>query len=469
MVRMIAPILALAYAAWHLLTLTQTPLPWYDEVFFAGIAQNVAKGNGFYTLPTLQHAAYPALFYGPLYFWLQAAVIKAIGLQLFSFRLLPLAAGLGCLALMCYYTRGYNGWRRWLPLGLLALAPLFISSMHNGRMETLAAFFLLLAFSPVLLQQALTPGRAVWAGCFMALALLTTPRAAVLMPGFGVYYLLQGPLNRHTLGWLAGVALVPLAVWGSWSFFETGHPLGALRTVQSHSVQATSFIGPTLLRAWPNDVLLWLFILPGGVLGWQQRNPLLLALLTSCLCYTLLVVENAPYLTLALPFAALGTGLVAQLAPARAGRWLRPAAAGVLVLFAGTFIAKNVLLAATWPMRNARALRPWLAAHLPKGAHVLAEPTYFFELQRAGYNTTLFLPTALAPHQIPGYLQKKTMDAVLTDRSQQPLLPWLSQAGYTHTHTLALPLQAAIPRLLGLPRQPQALPGYYHALLLQKQ
>lgn len=59
--------------AYHLFTLEIQPLPWFDEVYFASIADNfINNGSLVPEIGSYARNGRPALTYGPVYFFLQA-------------------------------------------------------------------------------------------------------------------------------------------------------------------------------------------------------------------------------------------------------------------------------------------------------------------------------------------------------------------------------------------------------------
>ena len=75
-------------ALWHFWALPYSPLPWFDETFFASITHSFINGSGFQlAVCPLQSNGEPVLLYGPVYFLLTGLITKTLGFGLFSFRL----------------------------------------------------------------------------------------------------------------------------------------------------------------------------------------------------------------------------------------------------------------------------------------------------------------------------------------------------------------------------------------------
>jgi|GEM_PF-2500629 4-amino-4-deoxy-L-arabinose transferase-like glycosyltransferase len=442
--QMLVSVVGLLYVAWHVATLSVSPLPWYDEVFFAGISQNVAAGKGFYTLPTLEKQPYEALFYGPLYFWLQAFVIKLAGLHQFTFRLTGLLSGIACLAIVYRYAAGTRSKWHLAAVLLLMFAPQFIQSMHNGRMDMLANALLLLAYLPVLRQQSLTTHRAAFSAMLFALALLTTPRAATLFPGFFVYYLAVEPPRIPMILCLFATAALPLLAFGTWSTLAAGSPLGAMATMQHHEASAVSFVGISWVRSLPDDLLLWLFIAAAAWQLYRRRDTLLLALLVTCISFCLLVRENGPYINMVLPFAALGLARWWQLQQPGSILYFRMTTlAGLtLAVFACVFVFKNAVIASTLQGRLPHTFNQWARQYLKPGDKVLADAAYYYAVNSAGAGYC-----SLTPHHLqrqPAAPDQFGINAVVTDLRNTIIIGQLGQTGFASSGSFP----ARIPELL---------------------
>ena len=132
------------WIGYHLATLSLSPLPWFDEVFYASISESFRyNGTLILSIAPDHLPGGEALSYGPVYFMLTAWVTDLIGFNIFSFRLANFAFGSAALVLF-YQKFILNQARSATTLlcgAILFTDPLMHAGLHSGRMEGVAFFF----------------------------------------------------------------------------------------------------------------------------------------------------------------------------------------------------------------------------------------------------------------------------------------------------------------------------------------
>jgi 4-amino-4-deoxy-L-arabinose transferase-like glycosyltransferase len=145
--------------------------------------ERVLSAQPLYVAPTLE---YVPQIYGPLYFYLAAALAALSGSAQFGLRAMSLLASLGSIALIAQLVCRETGS---LPIGLFAggllstCNQLVQGAMDIGRTDATALFFLLAATSAT--RRAVFQPKAGWrasavAGCLLGLAVLTKQSAAAV-------------------------------------------------------------------------------------------------------------------------------------------------------------------------------------------------------------------------------------------------------------------------------------------------
>ncbi|WP_276132484.1 ArnT family glycosyltransferase [Polluticoccus soli] len=81
------------YIVYHFLSLSYSPLPWFDEVSFASMTQSYLVDGTFMETVRRYSVPHPRPEYGPIYFVLQSYIIKLFGLSLYVFRMNSLLFG----------------------------------------------------------------------------------------------------------------------------------------------------------------------------------------------------------------------------------------------------------------------------------------------------------------------------------------------------------------------------------------
>ena len=161
--------------------------PWYDEVVLADISRSVATNNHYLlNILPLSTADKEVFFYGPVFFAMQAFIIKHVAFSSFLFRFTVYCGGVASafiLGRIIFLVTNKLIYER-IFLLLFFSNYLICCSLSCGRMEMMALlfissalyFFLKIYFkksSAVLLNT-------IFSGVFFGLSILTTPRSSFL-------------------------------------------------------------------------------------------------------------------------------------------------------------------------------------------------------------------------------------------------------------------------------------------------
>ena len=188
---------ALVYVIYHLATLIYSPLPWYDEISFTTITNSYLNHHTFYEEQRIIALPQQKLDYGPIYFIIQAAVVKMLGFSIFNFRLTGLLFGFIDLFLIYKICRQFKFSinATIVTLLLIALEPNFNQFLHSGRMDFMTLFFFFLSYLAFVKIGNTTKGRdilfAMLTGVLLALALLTTPRIIFAFTFYIFYFFFE--------------------------------------------------------------------------------------------------------------------------------------------------------------------------------------------------------------------------------------------------------------------------------------
>lgn len=298
----------------QLLVLPFNPLPWFDEVYFADVSLALAE-TGQMKLRMLPSAVKgEVLFYGPVYFYLQALILKGVGLDILQFRLLNFVSGLGLVLAFRQFMRAF-GFRplefQLFPL-LLFITPVFWQNMHSGRMDLLATLLGFAGFS--LLIQSWKTNRtslAVWAGLMVAASFLTTPRMVFLLGPLALLslFLIPGWQWRAFLAF-AFSALIPVLAWFIWKFDSPASYLamfrgGAVgRHIGIYGEDSVIFRYPALYPVYALVALAGILSVRKG--SWKNlEGKLILFSFLVMMLFHLVVVERGPYSAMVLVFYLL--------------------------------------------------------------------------------------------------------------------------------------------------------------------
>ncbi|TRU02504.1 MAG: hypothetical protein EWV61_10675 [Microcystis aeruginosa Ma_AC_P_19900807_S300] len=180
---------------YHLITLSRSPLPYFDEAFFASITRSL-QDEGLLmlkmsTVPRFENEE--VLFYGPVYFYIQLFITNIIGWGIFEFRLLSLLCGFGIVTVIMFIAKRLS-----IKQGafitlfyILIFDPELNANMHSARMDSLALLTFLLGIYMFFFSRLKSLPSAFLAGLFLSISLLTTPRIGFLFLILPVGFLLE--------------------------------------------------------------------------------------------------------------------------------------------------------------------------------------------------------------------------------------------------------------------------------------
>jgi len=298
----------------QLLALPFNPLPWFDEVFFVDISSSVLA-NGQLNLPMMPNLySGEILIYGPVYFYLQALILKLAGLGAFQFRFLSFASG--CILVLVFrrFLRRHCP-QTWIsdlfPL-VLFINPIFLQSIHSGRMDLFATLFCFLSFVYVYnsIDNQRTKSLAL-AGFFAAIAFLSTPRTVfvfiplcLLVP---FYLRFRHFFSIAVFFFCFGF---PILLWFVWKFPSLDAYLAlfrhesAIRHIGVYAQDSVFFRYP-LLTPFYGLVLISTFSLFSKKLFSDSKSIARFAIFGIILLFHILVVEKGPYTAMVMVFYLL--------------------------------------------------------------------------------------------------------------------------------------------------------------------
>ena len=204
----------------HCYTLDLFPLPWFDEIHFAGISKSLADdGNLASHFLSFTKGNTNSLSYGPVFFAIQSSFIKLFGFNIHSIRLSTLIFGIANVIIV--YVIGLRITNSKITssfVGICFSMDLFYSTiLHEGRMET---FISLLFLSSVLLIQSKSINDYIKVGLVSLLCVLsfsTSPRSFILIIPLIAYLLYNIPKNHMIMGLL--FFSIFFFVYSFWLFF----------------------------------------------------------------------------------------------------------------------------------------------------------------------------------------------------------------------------------------------------------
>ncbi len=370
----------------------------YDEVFFHSVTKAWLE-TGKYTLTAAPELyGHEILFYGPVYFWLQAGILKILGIGIWQFRLLNVLGGFSVL-MLCYGWLKQQGLKQNLALlvpAILLLDNLFGNILHSGRMDFVA---LALAMGGVYCIDNGKTKLYLYLGVILvSLALITTPRMIFMLPFFALCLWSKVKKEDWSLLKFAFLGAITFVPWGLWVIVKVG--LVEYISMFQHPI-ITEHIGSksswrSFIRYWYHIPLLILWLVSVYRLTvtsfqkkFQDLNFSELGIHLSIILFWLLVQEKAAYSAMLLPLLWLVTfpllndkRAISLSQNGNRKSLIFPSMVTVQVLLLlGIFLFKTWATAKTWEERNPLGI----ALNYPNSnAVVYSEAPYYFHILSDG-------------------------------------------------------------------------------------
>ena len=388
--------LAIFYIVFHFFMLAYQPLPWFDETYFANIAMNfIEKGTLTPTVAVFEEVK----IYGFVYFLLTGLSIKLLGLGIWSFRIVNLMMGLGCLRLLLRIFNNISSTHKntaLLILFLMAFDPFFNLSLHEGRMDLTALFFMLLAyyFTQLSLRK-YTTKTIILIGLFVSLALLTTPRVGIIIPGLFLWVLISGDYEIwNRLKFILLIIATIFTFYSIWVFYAFGnyfefidyylHPAFKVQD----GAMTEMFLGGNLYIP-KQEYLLIISVLLMNLLTLIKnklivKDACLIVSWVNIFCFYLIVKDYGPYSIFILPFYYL---LIFKMLDKLDRLGLSLEIILVFILFAhhlAYFTLKNTQTLTSLQQRDYQNIDRFIADHIPEGSRVVGEPLHYYSVIKSG-------------------------------------------------------------------------------------
>lgn len=396
-------VLAVA-AIWHLWSLSLSPLPWFDETFYASITHSLLHGNGFRLGVWSWFSDKEILLYGPVYFITAGLPLRLMEFDPFSFRITNLVFGATLIWMV-------HGLCKTLDVSLLVRRTvvlvalfdvLFIQNSHSGRMEMVALTFVVASL--LYYFKAERENDLAYISPFAiagGLAFLVTPRVAVILIPFYAFAFF-GYLHQKRWYDVLRVVFFPSTLILAWVWAAYGSIDGFLDyyfssgSVEAEVAQAadttvkvrssyTKFFGGNFyvpFYQWP----LLVAGLSSAVLLLVRKTQVKLVWLFLCMiaCYYIVVRDTGGYSVLILSFwyVLIALAIHHLFSTQNTRPVLRWASVGVLaVVFAvnfGIFSLKALTVVAQYNARNPKPLKEWVANYVEPGSRVVGDDRYYY-------------------------------------------------------------------------------------------
>ena len=388
-------IVSLLYVVYHLATLSYSPLPWFDEVSFASITNSYIKAHTFFPEAIDIAVPWQNAMYGPVYFVLQAWVVKLFGLTMFSFRISNLLFGFANLYLIyriCLHLK-FRPAATFLTVGILALERSYNQYLHSGRMDSMTLFFFLASFlvfvtiTPKHNYKWLLPAAAT--GALLACSALTTPRILFAFSFYFCYFFYEIYNTRRsgirdTLLKYVTIIITFCALFYTWIFVHFGSVQNYIYTNYTSNAIIQGHVGTTAEALRFNSSMVYFayafacFVIL-LIYGRAYKNMKLVLLTVPVMLSFMLLVGgglSGRYFAMVAPFAILlFTGVSASLYDHIIFRGINYT---ILAVLLGAFVLKAAYIADTYHQRDPVYNEQRIMQYIPPHSTVAADFEYYY-------------------------------------------------------------------------------------------
>lgn len=378
----------------QLFCIEMSPLPWFDETFFASIARSLSIDGKLVpgvSASVMNHE--PALAYGPVYFVFTALSFKVLGFGIWQFRIVNLLAGFVAVFLALViknqivkaeklFTRDDIFWY------LLLISDIYWNfNLTGGRMDMTALCFVLSA--AVCFNQGTKSGKQyffVLSGVCWGIAFLTTPRIFFIALAFFITVVVMFFNRKLSFVKILLIGLPFFMIYCIW-IWECGG-INEFIKIYTHNFDNANTADNTV-----TEYLLGNFFVP------TYEIPLLL-IFTYCLIYAfrftpnfftnyiigfillciglfyVLIFDAGPYSTFILPLVYIIIIVVKELLPNRGD--IRMLLSALLLVNILHFGFKTFQTMMTSRYRNPELINSFIKKHIPAGSHVVGDKIYYY-------------------------------------------------------------------------------------------
>jgi len=386
--RILIILFLLIYIVYHLISLNVSPLPWFDEVVFASISNEFASSGKLILKVAPYLAANEEItVYGPIYFFFTSTIIKLIGLGIFQFRIISLLFGFLCVVILYKYFKLFqiNKKSIFLCLIIFLTDPIFNSSMHGGRMDTMALFFALCSIYCFLINLL---GKfhssyklSFLSSLFAALAILTTPRVAFLLLPIFLFLIFYFLKYKKITVFISGIIwVVTIFLFYSIWFLYAFDSFDSFLRIYSNTAEAVKvgfFIPkleiPLIITTATVIIISICYI---GIRFFSEIN--IFSILIIILFY-LLVDDTGAYSVYISPFYVflIGNGMH-TLDQLKKNKLINIVSAFILTACISIFALKGYVIFSSYSKRDPNNIAEFISINIPKGSKIIGDEKFYY-------------------------------------------------------------------------------------------
>ena len=395
-------IFLIAWVFYHIITLGVSPLPSFDEVLFTNVSQNYSiSGSLDLSIGILPNEKpEQILTYGPVYFYIHSFLIKIFGLNIIIGRLLSFLCGVLIFVLYIGYSKKtiHKDHLFFLLILLLGSDAKFNANMHSARMDLLAVMFYVLGVFFIYEKEKFL--HSLFAGIFIALSFLTTPRIFIYFSGLLFLFIYDIYINKNNFKKYLIAGIVSSCLVFIWIYKVHGSLtdyINYFKNLGNYGEQNTSGMekhlginGLFFHLSNPSFLLFYLVSILLFVYKLFEKISIFLFILISF--HVLFIQEQATYSAMILPFVYwfIAHGFLKLKNYTSITYFLKKSLFLLLFFNITTFSLKSVILFINWEGRNIKFVENKLLVYDLNNKSILSNYEYFYFVnQKLGKFTSI--------------------------------------------------------------------------------
>jgi len=395
-------VLILLGFGYHSMTLKISPMPWFDETYFASLTLHFIESGDFMAdIGPMLESFYPqSKAYGPAYFLVTGFSIKVFGFGILQMRLPALIFGLLFLfvfdkiLIVSEISRSVSN----LAVCTLLFDAIFLQNIHSARMDSMA--LLLVGLGIYHLLKAMNKEATIdflACGIYFGLAALTTPRIAVCLFGPGLIaatFFLSKPGKKRFLHLLCIPVLVFLlySIWVFWGFggyeaaynYFFGQPKETLhfKSLADGYISAKKYIPPF---QYPVLLIFTVFLITTFYFR-RSTKWIFWISLVNLLAFYSLVNDTGMYSILAMPWLYMALACMAQSFSQMKfiETAIRVSMGCILLMYFGIFALKNTAIWLFAKSRDLEIAQAQVNQLMPRNSRVIGDEAFYYFVKKAG-------------------------------------------------------------------------------------
>ncbi len=370
-----------------------SPLPWFDETFFASITHSLLKSNTL--VPSICSDALnnkQLLIYGPIYFYITKFSFLTFGFGIWQFRIVNLISSFIAIYLILLIKNQISNQVKskfdnsfWFMYILLDIYLNF--NIQGGRMDMLVLTFALLGiYTFNLAFQKQNSYFYIFSGIAWSFSFLTSPRIFFIAIAFGIALFILFLRKKIRYSDIFMIAIPFIIHYSLWIFYCGGiieyikiystnlDNVNSSERTLSNFIMGNFFVPTYEIPLLLTFVVFLIYSFKKHLYFFKNFNIFLF--ITSIIFFYILIKDTGPYSVFILPFIYILLIIFYEKYPNL--KWLKFLLLCIGLINITFFTLKTTQIILTSKYRNSELASNFVKKHIPRGSKVIGDELYFY-------------------------------------------------------------------------------------------